>query len=156
MNKLIPHQRSVIPACDVSNRQEFEHLVKETHDIPGIGAYKVGLELTIQYGLKLLVDIIRNYTNLPIIYDHQKGGTDIPEMGTKFAKVCKSSGVSAVILFPFGGSATETRWIETCQKEGLIVIVGGHMTQKNFLESEGGFVADSGKSSVMGTSCGSP
>ncbi len=79
----------------------------------------------------------------PIIYDHQKGGTDIPELGEKFAKAVKNAGVNAAILFPFGGAATEREWIKVCKAEGLTVLVGGHMTQKEFLVSEGGFIDDS-------------
>ena len=142
MKKLISQPRTIIPACDVSTKEKFEELVRETSDVPGIGGYKVGLELTIPYGLKLLVDIARKYTNLPIIYDHQKGGNDIPELGIKFSKACKSAGVEAVILFPFAGSATEKEWIKACQDMGLVVMVGGHMTQKSFLSSESGFIAD--------------
>ena len=148
MKNLISEPRSIIPACDVPNVQEFEDLVKQTCHIPKIGAYKIGLELTIQYGLKSLVDIIGKYTNLPVIYDHQKGATDIPELGTKFARACQSARVKAVILFPFGGLATEEQWIRACQDAGLIVLVGGHMTQKNFLQSEGGFIADNGPQKI--------
>jgi orotidine-5'-phosphate decarboxylase len=140
--ELIPRSRSIIPACDVSDTKELDHLIEQTHDVPGIGGYKVGLELTISYGLKPIVDIIRKYTELPIIYDHQKGGTDIPELGSRFAKVCRSAGVNAVILFPFGGSETEKEWIKACQDAELTVLVGGHMTQKKFLVSEGGFIDD--------------
>lgn len=144
MNNLISIPRSIIPSCDVSNMGDYENLIKQTYDIPGIGGYKVGLELTILYGLKALVDIAREYTPLPVIYDHQKGGTDIPELGIKFAKVCRSTGVHAVILFPFGGMATEIDWIKACHGEGVAVIVGGHMTQREFLQSEGGFIANDG------------
>lgn len=142
MRELISQRRSIIPACDVSNDEEFEQLIKQTYDISGIGAYKVGLELTIPYGLKSLVDMVRKYTKLPVIYDHQKGGTDIPELGAKFAKACRSAGVEAVILFPFGGLATEEEWIKACQDAELIVLVGGHMSQKNFLRSEEGYISD--------------
>jgi len=85
---------------------------------------------------------------LPIIYDHQKGGTDIPDLGPKFAKAVKSSGADAVILFPFGGGATAEAWIKSCQEEGLVVLVGGHMTQPKFLENEGGFIADFGPEAI--------
>lgn len=142
MGKLIPLLRSIIPACDVPDKSEFENLIKKTYKVPGVGAYKLGLELTIQYGLKSLVEIVKKYTNLPTIYDHQKAGTDIPALGTKFSKVCRSAGVEAVILFPFGGMATERNWIKSCQDEGLVILVGAHMTQENFLYSEGGFIAD--------------
>jgi orotidine-5'-phosphate decarboxylase len=144
MKKIIKQQKSVIPACDVSTLQKLEELVEATADVPGIGAYKVGLELVIPFGLSRVVEVIRERSHLPIIYDHQKGGTDIPELGAKFAKAVKSAGADAIILFPFGGGATEEKWIESCREEDLVILVGGHMTQAKFLENEGGFIADSG------------
>ncbi len=144
MKKLIEQQKSIIPACDVASLEKLKDLVIATSGVPGIGGYKVGLELTIPFGLNRVVEIIRYQSQLPVIYDHQKGGTDIPELGIKFAKVVKSSGVDAVILFPFGGAATEREWIKACQSADLVVLVGGHMTQPEFLVSEEGFIADFG------------
>ncbi len=144
MGKLIALEKSVIPACDVADLDKLFDLIVATKDVPGIGGYKVGLELVITYGLSAIVRSFRiQHCQLPIIYDHQKGGTDIPELGTKFAKVVKGAGADAVILFPFGGAATEEAWIKACQDAGLVVLVGGHMTQAKFLQSEGGFIADS-------------
>lgn len=142
MGSIISLKRSVIPACDVSTDKELEQLVKETSDILGIGGYKIGLQLTIVYGLKYLITIVRKYTDLPVIYDHQKAGNDIPELGKNFSSACRIAGVNAVILFPFAGSLTEKDWIKACQEEGLGVIVGGHMTQRGFLRLEGGFLSD--------------
>lgn len=144
MGRLIEQQKSVIPACDVASLAKLKDLVMATSGVPGIGGYKVGLELVIPFGLKRVVEIIREQSQLPVIYDHQKGGTDIPELGLKFAKAVKSSGVDAVILFPFGGAATEREWIKACQNADLVVLVGGHMTQPEFLVSEEGFIADFG------------
>ncbi len=148
MQKLIERQKSVIPACDVSDINKLECLVLATAKVPGIGAYKVGLELVIPFGLGRVVKTIRLHSDLPIIYDHQKGGTDIPDLGPKFAKAVKMFGADAVIIFPFGGAATEEKWIEACQKEKLVVLVGGHMTQPKFLENEGGFIANSGPEEI--------
>lgn len=53
---LIPLRRSIIPAADVESLDDFERLVEATGDIPGIGGYKVGLELAMTYGLGQLVD----------------------------------------------------------------------------------------------------
>ena len=144
MGAIVNLKRSVIPACDIATETELDRLVKETCNIPGIGGYKIGLQLTIVYGLKYLVSLMRKYTSLPIIYDHQKAGNDIPELGKNFSSACRDAGINAVILFPFAGSMTEREWIKACQDEGLGVIVGGHMTQKNFLQSEGGFISDNG------------
>ena len=142
MEKLISLQRSVIPACDVPTLEKLQELAIATRKVDGIGGYKVGLELVIRFGLEEVVKKIRDHSQLPIIYDHQKGGTDIPELGAKFAKAVKSSGADAVILFPFGGAKTEREWIKACQGEGLVVLVGGHMTQAEFLVNEGGFIGE--------------
>lgn len=140
---LIALRRSVIPACDVSDLDTFEKVVRETSDVPGIGGYKVGLELANPYGLIEVVKRAREYTNLPVIYDHQKAGNDIPDMGAKFAEGLRKAGVEAAILFPFSSPVTQREWTKACQEAGLTVLVGGHMTHKEFLESEGGYIADS-------------
>jgi len=140
MKQIINLNKSIIPSCDISDLTKLKNLVKETCSVEGIGAYKIGLELCIPYGICQVIDTIRKYTNLPIIYDHQKAATDIPELGEKFAKAVK--GVDAVILFPFTGPETEKEWIKACKKAKLGVIVGGEMTHKGFLESEGGFISN--------------
>jgi orotidine-5'-phosphate decarboxylase len=135
---IIKTNRSIIPACDLATLEALETLVKHTCSVKGVGGYKIGFELVIPFGMKAVVTTIRRHTHLPIIYDHQKAGTDIPDTGEKFMKACK--GVDAVILFPQAGPETEKRWIEAAQKEGLGVLIGGEMTHPKFLESEGGFI----------------
>ena len=137
---IIKFNKSIIPSCDVSDLTKLKNLVKETCSIDGIGAYKIGLELCIPYGICQVIDTVRKQTDLPIIYDHQKAATDIPELGEKFARAVK--GVDAVILFPFTGPETEKAWISACKKAKLGVIVGGEMTHKGFLESEAGFISE--------------
>ncbi len=137
---IIKLKRSIIPSCDVSDFGKLKNLIKETCSVEGIGAYKIGFEICMPYGMPAVVDAIRKFTNLPVIYDHQKAATDIPELGEKFAKAVK--GADAVILFPFAGPETEKEWIKACRKEKLGIIVGGEMTHKGFLESEGGFISE--------------
>ena len=95
--KIIKLDKSIIPSCDVS-LEKLKQSVSETCDVEGIGAYKIGLELVIPYGMTTVVEGIRKYTDLPIIYDHQKAATDIPALGEKFFNACK--GVDAVSLSP--------------------------------------------------------
>lgn len=139
---LIELQKSIISSCDVPDLKSLESLIGQTCDVKGIGAYKIGFELVLTYGLKTVVDTIREYTNIKIIYDHQKGGIDIPKMGKRFAQACKASGVDAVILFPFAGPTSETVWIKECQDKDLTVLVGGHMSHLNFIENDNGFICD--------------
>ena len=138
---IVNRNRSIIPACDVSP-EKLEELVKVTANIDGVGAYKLGFVLGLSIGLPKAVEIIRNHSDKPIIYDHQKAGTDIPDTGKAFARVCKEAGVDAVIFFPQAGPVTEKAWIAAAREEGLGVIVGGLMTHKGYTLSEGGFLAD--------------
>lgn len=142
--KIIQRDRSVIPACDVETIEEFEELVEATAKVEGIGGYKVGSELALGYGLPRVMETIRKHTDKPVIYDHQKAGTDIPDTGKNFARVCKKAGVDAVILFPQSGPETERAWIYQALEAGLKVIVGGRMTHPAYSVSEGGFITDEG------------
>ena len=149
----MPYQRSVVVACDVSTLGALHGLVSATCEIPHIGAYKAGFELVIPYGLPRVVEVVRMYTSRPVIYDQQKGGTDIPAMGAKFARAVKSSGADAAILFPLTGPVVAEKWIGAClayQDEGLGVIVGGHMTHDKFLESDGGYITNTAPYSMYG------
>ena len=137
---IIKIKKSIIPSCDVDSLEKLTKLVKSTCSVEGVGAYKIGLELVIPFGLNKVVKTIRKLTNLPIIYDHQKAGTDIPDMGGRFMKVCKL--VDAVILFPQAGPETEMAWIRAAQKSNMNIIVGGEMSHKGYLKGAGGFIGD--------------
>lgn len=141
MTDIIKVDRSIIPACDVE-RDRYEEIIRETHDIPQVGAYKIGAALGLSVGLPTLVEIARRYTNKPLIYDHQKAGTDIPDTGKEFAATLKKYGIAAMILFPLAGPATQTAWIQSAQEVDLPIIVGGYMTHERFCVSEGGYIDD--------------
>lgn len=140
MGKIIQLDRSIVPACDVpfeeSGKRPFEELIKATADVEKVGAYKVGVAF-LDVGLKAVVNTAREYTNKPVIYDHQKAGTDIPEeTPDRFMDAMVRSGVNAVILFPEAGPITEYEWIKAAQARELEVIVGGEMTHPRFLEGD--------------------
>lgn len=141
MSNIIGVDRSIIPACDV-DKDKFEEIIRETHDIPQIGGYKIGATLALSVGLPSLIEIARHYTNKPLIYDHQKAGTDIPDTGKGFAAMLKECGIDAMIIFPLSGPATQTAWIQSAQEVGLPTIMGGYMTHERFLVSEGGYIDD--------------
>jgi len=140
--RIIKFERSIIPACDVETLEELKRIVEGTCGVDKIGGYKIGFSLGLSHSLPKVVETIRNFTELPIIYDHQKAGTDIPDLGQKFAETCKNAGVDAVILFPQSGPATQEAWIKACHDIGLGVLVGGEMTHPKFKRSEGGFIDD--------------
>ena len=140
--KVIGRDRSVIPACDIP-LEKFEELVKQTADVDEIGGYKIPATAG-RKGWERWVEAARKHTNKPLIYDHQKAGTDIPDTGKDFMKELKESGMDAVILFPQAGPETERAWIFHALDNGLKVIVGGRMTHPAYAVSEGGFITDEG------------
>jgi orotidine-5'-phosphate decarboxylase len=148
VKRIVGLDKSIIPACDVETLEDFKKLVEKTCGVEGIGGYKIGLALALAYGLPKLVETAAKLTDLPLIYDHQKAATDIPDMGEVFAKTCKTSGIGAVILFPQAGPATEEEWIRAAQKAGLGVIVGGEMTHPEYLDSDGGFIVNEAPSII--------
>ncbi len=135
LNKIIPLDRSIVPACDF-DLDTFEEVVKETADIEKIGGYKIGPALTGRPGYDKVVEVAKKYTDKPLILDSQKWGTDIPDTAEKILRPVKESGIDAVILFPQSGPATEYEWIKTAQDLGLGVIVGGEMTHPRYLEGD--------------------
>lgn len=143
MKEIIPVSPSIIVSADAADFNSFERLLKGIKGVRNIGAIKIG-SILCWMGLDEVVCNIRSVMGkeFPIIFDHQKAGTDIPDMGKPFAKGLAWYGVNAVILFPFAGPNVQECWTKACFGEGLQVLTGGLMTHGDFLASEGGYIAD--------------
>jgi len=134
--------RGVIIALDLDDAESIRRLVSATSDLDAVTGYKVGFIAALTHGLKKTVDLVRGVSDKPIIYDHQKGMTDIPDLGSWYAKILRRSGVDAAIGFPHSGRDTLVKWVEALRDEGIVPIVGGDMTHEGFLRSSGGYVCD--------------
>jgi len=134
VTRIIQINKSVIPACDV-DLETFKRIVRETGDLDKIGGYKIPAKSG-RKGWETWVKIARENTDKPLIYDHQKAGTDIPYTGASFMEELKEAGFDAVILFPESGPVTQYEWTIAAQKIGLGVIVGGEMTHPRYLADD--------------------
>jgi orotidine-5'-phosphate decarboxylase len=137
-----PADSGVIPALDVETVDELQRLVEMTHDIEGIVGYKLGVVGALRLGLRGAAQAVRDLTNLPIIYDHQKAGPDIPDMAGKYISICRDAGVHGLILFPLAGERSVREFVGHAQREGLDPIVGGALPFAEYYISGGGYVAD--------------
>jgi len=133
--------RKLIPALDCDLEQALE-LVAKVDQVDSVYGYKVGFVLGLAHGLPKVVKELRRLSSKPLIYDHQKAGTDIPDTGEAFAHTLGKAGIDEAILFPQAGPETLAGWTRALQKERLKVVVGGVMTHPRYLASEGGFLVD--------------
>jgi len=139
----------LVVSCDVSY-EALPSLVAETSKVEGVAAYKVGSLLALQVGLPLVrrevVRAAQDSYRLRIIYDHQKAGTDIPQMAEPLLDVCVRSGVHSTIIFPMAGPETLRHWCrawrQMTREHVHDLIVGAAMTHPEFMVSENGFIAD--------------
>ncbi len=136
-------RQGLIPSCDVSDLEDLANIVKDTSDLDFVQGYKVGMQLVVRYGVSTTVSRIRKHSDLPIIYDHQKFGTDIPEVcAGNVLDTLREAGIDSVIIFPLSGSATLEAIVNACQAKRLVPMVGGEMTHRGYLVSEQGYLAD--------------
>jgi len=132
----------IILAADVSTLAQLDKLLELARSTPAIVALKVGFTLSLRFGLRQVVQRVRSKHELPVIYDHQKAGTDIPDMGRPFAKACRDCGAKAAIFFPQAGPKTLEGFVTGALAEKLVPIVRLVMTHSAYLQSEGGFIMD--------------
>ena len=140
--ELFEHTHGVILACDVDSIDQLRLLVEQTSQIDGIVGYKLGLTGVLLLGLAGAVQAVREHTDRPILYDHQKAGPDIPDMAGKFVGLCREAGLQALILFPLAGPSAVQSFVGESLRQGLIPIVGAGLPLPDYLASSGGFVAD--------------
>lgn len=135
-------KKGIILAADVVSIDDLRRLVDLSEGVPEVVAIKIGFSLALRYGLPVVVNAIRKTCGIPIIYDHQKAGTDIPAMGQPFAETCRDTGVNGVIFFPLAGPKTLESFVSAAFDCSLTPIVGLVMTHSSYLKSEGGFIDD--------------
>lgn len=155
MKRFIKANKSIIVAADVPGKKSLIRLAKATAGVDGVGGFKFGITQGLN-GLAEAIDSVKNiegHENTSIIYDHQKAGNDIPDMGAKFARTLRKAGVDVAILFPFTGPATQEAWTRACIDEGLQVMTGGIMTHPQFLVSEGGYIDDDAPLQIYRLAC---
>ncbi|NVM29852.1 MAG: orotidine 5'-phosphate decarboxylase [Candidatus Helarchaeota archaeon] len=120
----------LIPSLDVSV-ERLSNLLSGIDEIRvqnrnPIHALKVGALLELE-GLKTIISKIREYSNLPIIIDHQKLA-DIPSIIKKYVEKIASIGVDGAILLGYVGPTSITTFVESCQEQELASYIVAEMS----------------------------
>lgn len=132
----------IIPALDVPTTAAVRDIVAATSSVPGVVGYKLGLATVLDLGLAAAVDLVAGLTDLPIIYDHQKAGLDIPSNATNFAHSLAAAGVRAAVVFPVAGPRATVEYTSAIRTAGIVPLVGGLLPVPDYTKSSGGWVSD--------------
>lgn len=146
---LIAAKAGIIPALDVDDGDRLKRVVEATCEVDGVVGYKLGAVVALRLGLKPAVDLVRQFTDLPVLYDHQKAGADIPSMSDGFTKVCRDAGTNGLILFPLAGREAVRQFATRTRKRGMTPLVGGELPYPEYRARHGGFVIDSALSRIF-------
>jgi len=139
----------IMPALDADSFDAVKRVVEQTTRVEGVVAYKVGLTAVLRLGLAAVARELRSLTDLPLIYDHQKAGPDVPDMAAKFSTLCKEAGVDGLILFPVAGPRAVAEFVGNALKNRLLPVVGGDLPLPDYNVKGGGYIADDALSRIF-------
>ena len=139
--ELFKAKNGIIIELKSDSEKTIADIISATKDIPFIAGYKLNAESIILGGLESAVRSIRKQTSLPLIYDHQKMGSDNSGIsGGNIIEKIKESGVDAVVIMPYAGKEILERIIKDCNKVGLETIICGDLPNKGYFNDEDGYI----------------
>ena len=139
---LLPGTIGIVIALDADSVDESRRVVELTSGVDGVSGYKFGLTLLLRLGLAETVRQLRSVTDLPLLYDHQKAGPDVPDMAEKFTATCRAAGVDGLILFPTAGPRAVDNFVGEAMRHRILPVVGGDLPLADYNASGGGYVVD--------------
>jgi len=140
---------AIILSLDVSIKKAKEILKKIRGLKEEIAAVKISSLLCWEIGLKNVAEELREIGDFPLIFDAQKGGTDIPEIVRRQVELVAKCGIDAFISSPAGaGEAALIAFVDACSKYGIISIVVLEMTPPLW----GAFLSEDAPMRILGKS----
>ena len=146
---LIAAGAGIIPALDVDDLDRMRRIVEATAPVEGVVGYKLGAVVALRHGLSRAIAVVREISDLPVLYDHQKAGTDIPSMSDGFTKVCRDAGADGLVLFPLAGREAVRQFARRTMARGMTPLVGGELPYPEYRARHGGFVHDGALSRIL-------
>lgn len=122
--ELFERKNGVIIDLGYLQAESLIDAIEATESIPFVVGYKIGALSVLEAGLKDTFSNIRKISRKPMLYDHQKLGSDIPDIFKgKMLDLIKSYGADGVFIFPLGGKEVLETIINKCNDIDLIPVI---------------------------------
>lgn len=122
-------------------KSKVAEAISSTKDLDFVVGYRVGPIPVLKNGLDKIADILRDRADKPVIYDHQKFGSDVPDICSgKILDYIKESGFDAIVILPLSGKEVLESIITKCTKINLLPIVCGDLPYHGYFLAEGGYI----------------
>lgn len=135
-------QFGIVSALDVDTIDIACRLIEQLSDVEGIDGFKIGAQLALEHGLGEAVKRLQTVTSLPLMYDHQKAGLDVPSNAAGFAASVAAAKLTSVIVFPVAGPTAVQAFVGALLDHGLKPIVGAALPIDDYFISGGGWLDD--------------
>jgi orotidine-5'-phosphate decarboxylase len=119
----------------------IENILAVTKELDYVAGYRIGARLAIKNGLKDAVSLIKKHTSKPLLYDHQKFGSEVPEISSSdILDDVRDCGVDGIVILPLAGMRALDSIINKCNKIELLPVVCGDLSYYGYFNSEGGYI----------------
>jgi hypothetical protein len=128
---------------DINNPEKstVAEIITATKEIDYVVGYRLGVRPMIRNGVMDIVDLIKNQTSKPLIYDHQKFGNDLPEICSgDILDDIRDSGIDGIVILPLAGRKVLESIINKCNKINLLPVVCGDLSYTGYFRSEDGYI----------------
>ena len=102
---IIKLKKSIIPSCDVDSLEKLSKLVRSTCSVRGVGAYKIGFELVIPFGMeKVVKTAILSAIQKTIDYikeEDQLGLRELSDIAIKNAEIYRDEDSTTIAVITY-------------------------------------------------------
>ncbi|HIK02056.1 TPA: orotidine 5'-phosphate decarboxylase [archaeon] len=121
----------IVVSADIAPNEAVQLVEKLLPARDKIAALKLGSLHAMDMGLRETIKVLKEVSDFPLIYDHQKGCSDIPDIVERQVLLASDCGIDAVIGVPHGaGPRSLERFCTSCKSAGIEAIVLLEMTHE--------------------------
>ena len=140
MEIFIP-KNGILISINNPDKALLQKIIESTKKLDYVVGYRISSLPVLKNGLDNIKEIIRDRNSKPVIYDHQKFGSDIVDNCTcEMLDAIKSCGFDGIIILPLSGKNALESIVNKCNSIQLLPVVCGDLPYNGYFSGEGGYI----------------